>query len=129
MGRKAAPPRRLEGWYRLQESAGKGKTLRQFDMTIDLMYSGRSFYDIQADMERIRADYGAEFTDFKFESEMESYPYEEGEHVVTYVYGYRKETDAEYETRLAEAAKIDADREARERAEFERLAAKFADRS
>lgn len=38
---------------------------------------------------------------------------------------YRHETDAEYETRLAELAKIKTDTEEKERKEFLRLAKKF----
>ena len=128
MARKAKEPARLEGWYRLKESGGKGTMRREWDVTVDIQY-GKTFADLRDEMERIERTYGEDFEKFKFETEREQYRYEEGDYIVTYVYGWRKETDEEYAERLNQAAKMEADREARERAEFERLARKFADKA
>ena len=128
MGRKPKPPARLEGWYHVTETYGKGTKARTMNLTIDFMYAEMTFGRIRDEMEAIEREHGAEFEKFKFESEMESYPYEEREHLVTYVYGWRKENDEEYAARMNKAAEMEAAREARERAEFERLAKKFADK-
>lgn len=129
MGRKPKPPARLEGWYRLKGTYGKGAKTRSYDLTVDFMYADMTFGRIRDEMETIERDHGAEFEKFKFESGMESYRYDEGETVVTHVYGWRKENDEEYAARMNKAAELEAAREARERAEFERLAKKFADKA
>lgn len=128
MGRKAKAPARLEGWRRLQESGGKGKNFRTWDMSLDLTYGGMSFGELRDEMERVEREYGDQFEKFKIEVELEYEPYScnDEKYARTYVLGWRKETDEEYEARLAKAAEIQAAREARERAEFERLAKKFA---
>jgi hypothetical protein len=127
MARKAKAPARLEGWRRVQESAGQGAKRRTWDLRLDLQYSGMTFGEIRNELERIEREFGKEFEKFKVEVEMEPepYSYDDKEYARAYVYGWRKETDEEYEARLAKAAALEAESEARERAMFERLAKKF----
>jgi len=125
MARKAKLPERLVGWHRLQESAGNGKHRRTWDMTIDMQYGGMSFTDLYAELEAIKTDYGKEFSHFKLETDTISRAYEDGTDIVTYVYGWREETNEEFDERLAQAASKVADNEERDRKEFERLAKKF----
>jgi hypothetical protein len=131
MARKAKAPERLEGWHKLTETAGQGKRALTYNITLDLQYGGMSFGDIRNELERIERQFGKEFEKFKVEVEMEPepYSYDDKEYARTYFYGWRKETDEEYNARLAKAAEMEAAREARERVEFERLAKKFADKA
>lgn len=119
--------KKLEGWFRLQESGGTGKRKMTWDVTIDLQHSEMTFERIREEMDKIERDFGGDFSKFKIETEQEFYPYEDGSHPVTYVYGWRTETDEEFEKRLENARMIEKAREHREREEYERLAKKFGE--
>lgn len=129
MGRKPKPPARLEGWYRLRESGGKGKTFREWDMTLDLQYGGMDFGALRTEMERIEREYKGQFERFKIECDMVPREYEEGEYLVTYVYGWRKETDEEYEARINTAARLEEERREYRRKQYEILAKEFGDKA
>lgn len=62
----------------------------------------------------------------RFEVDLVSYPYDSSDYPKLLVKFERLETDAEEAKREAEEARMAALREERERAEFERLSAKFA---
>lgn len=119
---------RRKGWFRVRESGGSGKHRLEWDVTIDLEFSSMTFDDLRERMVAIEAEHGAAHSDFKVECEREHYRYEDGDYLVFRVYGYRSETDAEYQDRLDQLARQEEIREARERAEFERLAKKFANK-
>jgi hypothetical protein len=123
MARKAKLPERRSDWYRLKRSYKSFGREQQYDVTMDTRYGGMGFEDLRREMDEIQAEFGAEFERFKIETDTE-HQYD-GEIIVTRVYGFRAETDAEYQARLdADAAHVAA-RKQREREEFDRLVKKF----
>ncbi|RYF09328.1 MAG: hypothetical protein EOO77_24090 [Oxalobacteraceae bacterium] len=79
-----------------------------------------SFDSMRDNMARIEEDY-PEYKSFEFRQHGDGY----GDERYIYVYGVREETDDEMIARACEKAERDALREQRERADFERLSAKF----
>lgn len=125
MARKRKELERREGWYHVKESYGKGRHRREFNITVDLRYSGMEFDRLREELDQIEKDHGEQFERFKIELEMEADPYEDREWPRVYVYGWREETDEEYQTRLDEIERQNALREAREREQYEALKKKF----
>ena len=121
MPRKPKAPPRLEKWHQVQRAVGKRGF--SYDVTLDLTYGGMDFDEIRQKMADIEAEFGDQFERFKVEVDSE-YQYD-GDIIVARVYGYRTETDAEYQARMDAAAAEVAAREKREREEFARLAKKF----
>jgi len=125
MARKRKELERREGWYHVKESYGKGRRRREFKITVDLQYGGMDFDRLREELDQIEKDHDDKFEKFKLEVVMEADPYEDREWPRGYVYGWRKETDEEYQARLDEAARLEALREARERQQYESLKKKF----
>lgn len=126
MARNKKAPEKLHTWYRVQESGGKGRHRRTWDVTIPEIRHGMSFEDLRREMDQIEADHGSEFEKFRIEPQDE-YEYGDNQsYQVFYVEGLRWETDEEYNARMGEAARIIAAREERERKQYEALAKKFA---
>lgn len=123
MARKAKLPERRSDWYRLQRSYTSFGREQTYDVTMDTRYGGMDFDDLRREMDEIQAEFGSTFERFKIETDTE-YQYD-GEIIVTRVYGWRSETDAEYQARMDANAAQAAAREKRDREEFERLAKKF----
>lgn len=90
----------------------------------EMRWDGYTLDEIVAEVERIRAEYSDKFSDIKLDKDWEN-DYD-GEQITVWRFvGRRMETDAEYNARIEEINKRKADQEARDRAEFERLKAKF----
>ena len=101
------------------EGFGGRKTFIEEEMRWD----GSSLDDIVAEVERIRAEYGDRFTDIKLDKDyLHDY---DGERTVWRFVGNRLETDAEYNARIEMIKQREAEQAERERAEYERLKAKF----
>ena len=118
--RKTKEPTRREGWHYVEDSSGKQK----WKTTVDLDWDGMTFDDLVAEMDRIKEEFGSQFDKFKLVSEEEHLPYDEPR-MKTFIKGWRKETDEEFQARIDADAQLKALLESRERAEFERLAKKF----
>ena len=128
MARKKKAPEKLHKWYRVRESGGKGKRRISWDVTIDSIRYGMSFSDLRTEMELIESEHKDDFESFRIEPQDE-YDYgDEHPHTVFYVEGLRWETDEEYDDRIAAAARIEAEREALRRAQYEKLAKEFGDK-
>lgn len=125
MARKKKELERRKGWYHVKESYGKGRHRGEFKITVDLQYGGMEFDRFREELDQIEKDHSDQFERFKIELEMEADPYEDREWARVYVYGWREETDEEYQARLDEAARLEALREARERQQYESLKKKF----
>lgn len=112
---------KIVGWFRVEWKDKKGNSYpEQFDGIRD----GMSFEDVRARLAEIEEKYGKEFEKFKIERETK-HGYYEDTWDEYHVWGWREETDAELKARLDTAAKMEAEKAAREKAEFERLKKKF----
>lgn len=89
----------------------------------EMRWDGSSLDEIVAEVERIRAEYGDRFTNIKLDKDyLHDY---DGERTVWRFVGNRLETDGEYNTRIEMIKQREAEQAERERAEYERLKAKF----
>jgi hypothetical protein len=116
MTRKPKSLTRNEGWYKV---CIKGST---HGVTID---PDVSFEDLRSRLDYIEREYGDTHSKFRGEEDIDyGYP---GESDTThyYVYGWRLETDKEFDARCATQVKHETQIADRERAEYERLAKKF----
>lgn len=89
----------------------------------EMRWDGSSLDEIVAEVERIRAEYSDRFSDIKLDRDS-VYDYD-GERTVWRFVGKRMETDAEYNARIEMIKQREAEQAERERAEYERLKAKF----
>jgi hypothetical protein len=107
---------RNEGWYKVFIEKSKHGITVNPDVC---------FADLRADLDSIEREYGDTHSKFKIDvtTEHEYYNGEESTHY--YVYGWRHETDKEFDARCAVQVKHDTQIADRERKEYERLAKKF----
>jgi hypothetical protein len=119
--------KKLADWHDIvvayKSNFGEGTYTEQLDL-----YGGCSFDDIRNQLDRIQESYGDHFDSFRIDTRRELL-FGDSDPTTRYVaQGWREETDEEF------AARIDLDKqrreaaEARERAEYERLAKKFDDK-
>jgi len=128
MGRKRKAPEKLHKWFRVVESAGKGRRRTTWNVTMDELRYGMSFEDMRREMDRIEAEHGDEFEAFRFEPQDE-YDYgNEHPRRVYYVEGLRWETDEEYDARLAQAAEVEARNATCRRQQYEQLRKEFEEK-
>lgn len=109
--------KRNEGWYKVFMKGAYNK----YGVTV---YPDASFDDLRDDLASIETEYGDTHSKFKIYVDIES-DYGGGDTTYYYVYGWRKETDEEYDARCAYRLKWDAEAADHERIEYERLAKKF----
>ena len=118
MTRKPKELTRNEGWYKVHMKGDDGK----HGVTVN---PDVCFADLRADLDSIEREYGDTHSEFRIDKEVESGWYGDHDSVYYYVYGWRHETDKEFEARCATQVKHDTQIADRERAEYERLAKKF----
>jgi hypothetical protein len=91
-----------------------------------ILYVESSLESILGGIQAWQAQYGIEYTDLKFDSEVDcNCPYDCSCGPTTYLWGTREETDLEYNFRLGESARVKQVREASERKQFEELSKKY----
>lgn len=105
-----------------EEYNGFGGNKTFIEQTMD--WDGCTLDEMIAKIEEIRKEYSDKFTDIKLDKDYE-YDYDNERRTVWKFVGRRMETDAEYNSRIDRINKHKADQEERDRAEFERLKAKF----
>ena len=118
-------PAKLTGWYPVQWYDKKNCA---YPVQMSELRHGIEFNDLRSEMDRIQAEYGDKFEKFNIER-VTKYGYGNDEWDEYHVQGWREETDDEFAARVGEVAAREAQIEARERAEFERLKKKFATES
>jgi hypothetical protein len=116
MTRKPKTLERRVGWHQVFIT-GSTKHGVEVDPSV-------SFDDLRADLDSIESTYGDTYSQFRID-EVEEYGYHGSASLHYYVYGWRTETDKEYEVRCADQVKYDIQTAERERKEYERLAKKF----
>jgi hypothetical protein len=109
---------RNEGWYKVHMKGDDGK----HGVTVD---PDVCFADLRADLDSIEREYGDTHSEFRIDKEVESGWYGDHDSVYYYVYGWRHETEKEFEARCVVQERHDTQIVDRERAEYERLAKKF----
>lgn len=96
-------PTKISSWYKLKDG--------KYPITFDSLKYGANFSEILEKIEDIKTRFGAEYEDFKFEMEEVSDYYDDS-YTEVYVYGYRAETDEEFENRINQVKEMaDAVRE------------------
>jgi hypothetical protein len=107
---------RNEGWHKV---CIKGST---HGVTVN---PDVCFADLRAELDSIEREYGDTHSEFRIDKEVESGWYGDHDSVYYYVYGWRLETEKEFEARCAVQERYDTQIADRERAEFDRLSKKF----
>lgn len=112
---------KLVGWYPVQwyDNKNRAYSEQMSDIRHDV-----EFDDLKKRMDEIQAEYGDKFEKFKIER-VTQYGYGNDEWDEYHIRGWREETDEEFAARVGEVAAREAQQEARELAEFERLKKKF----
>jgi hypothetical protein len=124
MTRKKKDEKRVD-WYPVCWQDNKGNL---FNEQFSDIRHGVEFDSLRGDMDRIQTEYGTQFEKFRVER-MTKYGYGDDQWDEYHVQGWREETDEEFTSRVGEVAAREAQQEARERAEFERLKQKFGTES
>ena len=119
--------KKVDDMERKEITAVVGYETESFRRTVfieeEMRWDGHTLDEIVAEVERIRAEYSDRFSDIRLDKDyVRDY---DGERTVWRFVGKRMETDTEYETRIAAIKQREAEQAARDRAEFERLKAKF----
>jgi hypothetical protein len=117
MTRKSKKLTRNEGWYKVCIKGSK------HGVTVD---PDVSFEDLRSRLDYIESEYGEAYSKFKISKEIESGWYGDSDTTYYYVYGWRLETDKEFDARYAAQVKRDTQIVDRERVEYDRLSKKFA---
>lgn len=96
---------------------------RKVFLEVTMDWDGYTLDEIVARIEEIRKDYGDKFKDIRLDKDwVNDY---DGERIVWKFVGKRMETDEEYNTRIENIKRREAEQTERDRAEYERLKAKF----
>ncbi len=119
--------KKVDEMERKEITAAVGYETESFRRTVfieeEMRWDGYTLDEIVAEVERIRAEYSDRFSNIRLDKDyVRDY---DGERTVWKFIGNRMETDAEYAARVNTINQRKAEQEARDRAEFERLKAKF----
>lgn len=122
-----AKAKKVDEMARKEITATLGEEYTSFGRTVfveaTMDWDGYTLDEMIARIEEIRKEYSDRFTDIKLDKDwVNDY---DGERIVWKFVGKRMETDAEYNTRIDNIKKREAEQAERERAEYERLKAKF----
>lgn len=119
--------KKIDEMERKEITATVGYETESFRRTVfieeEMSWDGYTLDEIVAEVERISAEYSDKFSNIRLDKDyVTDY---DGERTVWKFIGNRMETDAEYAARIETINRRKAEQEARDRAEFERLKAKF----
>lgn len=121
--------KKIDAMERKEITATLGETYKGFggretflEETMD--WDGATLDDMIAKIEEIRKNYSDKFTDIKLDKDW-VYDYDGESRTVWKFVGKRMETDEEFNARIEMIKQREAEQAERERAEYERLKAKF----
>lgn len=97
---------------------------REVFLEVLMEWDGYTLDEIVARVEEIRKDYSDKFKDIRLDKSWET-DYDGEQRTVWKFVGKRMETEKEYNTRIEQIKQREAENDARDRIEFERLKAKF----
>ena len=97
---------------------------REVFLEVLMEWDGYTLDEIVARVEEIRKDYSDKFKDIRLDKSWET-DYDGEQRTVWKFVGKRMESEKEYNTRIEQIKQREAENDARDRIEFERLKAKF----